>query len=166
MSSLSSIDGACVWLQNLGWATRIRESAWLFPTIESLHVLALVLVVGSIMRVDCRLLGLGNKDRPFTQIAAEMLPWSWCAFAVAAVAGALMFSSKAVIYADNFAFRLKVCCLLLAGANMAYFHRVGMREVAAWDHGVTPGGAKFAGGLSLLLWVVIVGAGRWVGFTT
>ncbi len=136
------------------------------PTIESVHVLALVLVVGSIMRVDCRLLGIGNKDRPFTQIAAEMLPWSWSAFAVAAVAGALMFSSKAMTYYDNVPFRLKVCCLVLAGANMAYFHLVSMRDVPNWDHGATPRAAKFAGGLSLLLWVVIVGAGRWIGFTT
>ena len=138
----------------------------MFPTIESFHVLALVLVVGSIMRVDCRLLGIGDKDRPFTQIAAEMLPWTWFAFSSAAVAGGLMFSSKAVIYADNFAFRLKVGCLLLAGVNMIYFHWIGIRDVAAWDHGASPVGAKFAGGLSLLLWLVIVGAGRWVGFTT
>src|ERR1700722_13241631 len=100
-----SIETTCQWLQNLGFATQISESDWLFPTIETIHVLALVLVVRSIMTVDLRLLGLGNQDRPFSVLAREMLPWTWCAFLIAATAGFLMFSSKALAYYGNFPFR-------------------------------------------------------------
>jgi hypothetical protein len=153
-------------LQDLSLPTQIRESDWMFPTIETIHVFALVLVVGTIMTVDLRLLGFTNKERPFSQVAAEMLPWTWAAFAIAATAGILMFSSKALIYYGNIPFRLKMACLLLAGINMAIFHWLGVRRLAAWDHGRPPLAAKMAGGASLLLWTSIVAAGRWIGFTT
>jgi hypothetical protein len=160
------IEGALTWLQDLSFPTDIRESVWLFPTIETVHVFALVLVVGSIMTVDLRLLGITNKDRPFSQLAAEMLPWTWVAFAIAASAGLLMFSSKALIYYGNIPLRIKMLCLVLAGFNMLAFHWVGTRHLAAWDGGNPPKAAKFAGAASLLLWTVIVAAGRWIGFTT
>jgi hypothetical protein len=161
-----SIESACHWLQSLECATQIRESGWLFPTIETVHVFCVVLVVGSIMLVDVRLLGLGNVDRPFTEVAEEMLPWTWSAFIVAAIAGLLMFTSKAVAYYGDFPFLRKMVCLVLAGLNMAFFHRFGMRDVRAWDCCKPPLRARFAGGASLLLWITIIGAGRWIGFTT
>lgn len=153
-------------LQDLNLPTQIRESVWMFPTIETVHVFALVLVVGSIMTVDLRLLGLTNKERPFSQVAAEMLPWTWAAFGVAALAGLLMFSSKALTYYANIPFRLKMVCLLLAGINMVLFHWLGVRRLATWDHQRPPWSARMAGGASLLLWTTIVAAGRWIGFTT
>ncbi|HEY2845960.1 MAG TPA: DUF6644 family protein [Bryobacteraceae bacterium] len=153
-------------LQDLNLPTQIRESVWMFPTIETVHVFALVLVVGSIMTVDLRLLGLANKERRFSEVAAEMLPWTWTAFAVAALAGMMMFSSKALTYYGNIPFRLKMVCLLLAGINMLLFHWLGVRRLASWDHQRPPWTAKIAGGASLVLWTTIVAAGRWIGFTT
>ncbi|MEO7207400.1 MAG: DUF6644 family protein [Steroidobacteraceae bacterium] len=160
------LEQALTRLQNLSFPTQIRESDWLFPTIETVHVFALVLVVGTIMTVDLRLLGFANKERPFSQVAAEMLPWTWVAFVVAALAGMLMFSSKALTYYDNIPFRLKMVCLLLAGINMVMFHWLGTRRLEAWDRGPPPRAARFSGGASLLLWTIIVAAGRWIGFTT
>ena len=156
----------CQWLQDLSFPTNIRESEWLFPTIETVHVLALVLVVGSILMVDLRLLGIANRGRSVRAVTAERLPVTWAAFAVAAAAGALLFSSKAVTYFDDFPFRLKMICLVLAGVNMAVFHLLTYRRVAEWDEGPTPLGARAAGGISLILWIAIVAAGRWIGFTT
>jgi hypothetical protein len=161
-----AMERALIWLQDLKFPTEIRESDWLFPTIETVHVFALVLVVGSIMTVDLRLLGFANRERPFSELAGEMLPWTWVAFLVAASAGLMMFSSKALIYYGNIPFRLKMCCLLLAGINMVVFHWLGTRHLAAWDRNEPPRLAKFAGGTSLLLWAGVVAAGRWIGFTT
>jgi hypothetical protein len=161
-----SLEQILTRLQDLSFPTQIRESDWLFPTIETVHVFALVLVVGTIMTVDLRLLGFANKERPFSQVASEMLPWTWAAFAIAALAGLLMFSSKALTYYSNIPFRLKMVCLVLAGINMATFHWLGTRHLQAWDHGRPPRAARLAGGASLLLWTTIVAAGRWIGFTT
>jgi len=160
------IENALRWLQNLPFPTNIRESSWLFPTIETIHVFALVLVVGSILTVDLRLLGFANRDRPFSHIAEEMLPLTWTAFAVAVTAGLLMFSSKALIYYNDVPFRIKMTCLVLAGLNMLGFHRIGARHVTKWDAGNPPAAARLAGAASVLLWAIIVGAGRWIGFTT
>jgi hypothetical protein len=161
-----AVEETLTWLQDLSFPTQIRESEWLFPTIETVHVFALVLVVGSIMTVDLRLLGFSNKERSFSEVAGEMLPWTWVAFTVAAIAGLLMFSSKALVYYGNIPFRLKMCCLLLAGINMALFHWLGTRHLETWDRKRPPSSAKLAGGASLLLWTTIVAAGRWIGFTT
>jgi uncharacterized protein DUF6644 len=156
----------CTTLEQLGFAQEIRESSWLFPTLETVHVVALAVVVGSIMSVDLRLLGRGLRNGPFTVLAREMLPWTWTAFVLASIAGFLMFASKAVTYAENGPFRVKLLLLALAALNMTVFHRLGMRNVAEWDSRQPPMAAKLAGGASLLLWIGVVAAGRWIGFTT
>ena len=157
-------------IQDLPLSAAMRgESAgteWLFPIVETVHVLTLTIVFGSIAMVDLRLVGLTGRGSSISRLSAETLPWTWTAFAIAALAGMLMFSSKALIYYGDIPFRLKMVCLLLAGINMAMFHWLGTRHLEAWDRGRPPRAAKLAGGASLLLWTTIVAAGRWVGFTT
>src|SRR5882757_9974530 len=126
------------WLENLGYSHAIRTSTWLFPTIETAHVLALALVVGSISMLDLRLLGIASRERAVTQIAAEILPWTWTGFATAALSGFLLFSSAAVKYSADIPFRLKMLLLVLAAANMAVFHSVIYRAVGQWDRAMMP----------------------------
>ena len=166
MSNNMNLAEFCTALQDTDLATTIRENDWLFPAIETIHVFALVLVVGSIATVDRRLLGWLNRDKRFTDLAARTLPWTWLAFALAAVAGLLMFVSKALTYYENVPFRIKMACMLFAGINMAQFHWLSRKHLASWDAGVPPTSAKLAGATSMTLWVLIVAAGRWIGFTT
>lgn len=155
----------CTWLENSSLGVTITESEWLFPTIETLHVLALTLVIGSIAMLDLRLLGVGNRDRGVAQLAEDTLPWTWSAFVVAAISGVLMFVSAATTYYNNVPFRIKLVLLALAGANMAVFHFTAYRAVHDWNHALpTPQPARVAASLSLLFWVGVVVAGRWIGF--
>jgi hypothetical protein len=153
-------------LQSSPWGTAVRESTWLFPTIESMHVLSLVLVVGSIMVVDLRLLNLASRQRSVRELTEDVLPWTWTAFVCAAITGSLLFSSSAVRYSGIWQFDTKMCLLVLAAINMAVFHLGAFRTVAAWDRApaAPPLAAKLAGGISLAIWVAIVGLGRWTGF--
>ncbi|HTY92623.1 MAG TPA: DUF6644 family protein [Steroidobacteraceae bacterium] len=153
-------------LQASAWGTAVRESTWLFPTIETLHVLSLVTVVGSIMVVDLRLLNLASRDRSVRELTEDVLPWTWTAFVCAAITGSLLFSSSAVRYSGIWQFETKMCLLVLAGINMAIFHLGAYRSVDQWDRAPArpPFAAKLAGGVSLLIWVTIVGLGRWTGF--
>ena len=154
-------------IESTGIGTAIRESTWLFPTVETVHVLATVLVVGSIMVVDLRLLNIASRRRPVSELMNEVLPWTWIAFALAAITGSLLFSSAAVKYAKDAPFQIKMVLLILAGINMAIFHLGSYRKVALWDRAsMTPTGARVAGAISLAIWVVVVGCGRWIGFTT
>jgi hypothetical protein len=151
-------------IQATPWAVKIAESDLLFPTIETVHVLALTLVVGSISMVDLRLLGR-SSHRGVKELSEEVLPWTWMAFVVAVISGSLMFSSAAVKYAYMPQFQVKLLLILLAGINMLVFHFLTYRSVGSWNHdSITPPSARLAGMLSLVFWIGVVTLGRWVGF--
>jgi hypothetical protein len=152
-------------LEHTPLAQAIAKSNWLFPLIETIHVLAFTLVVGSVAMLDVRLLGLGNLRRALSELIRSVLPWTWSAFIVAAICGALLFSSKASTYYLNIPFRIKFVCLILAAANMLIFHW-SARVMPTSDFGPPPVRARVAGALSLALWITIVTSGRWIGFTT
>jgi hypothetical protein len=147
-------------------ADNIRENDLLFPLIESVHVLAICLVVGSILVVDLRLLGLASIDRRVSRVTSGILPLTWSAFAVAIASGSLLFISNATKYLENGYFDAKIILICLAGLNMAIFHAISAKDLPKWENETTPPlRARLAGGLSILLWVSVVTCGRWIGFT-
>jgi hypothetical protein len=153
-------------LQDSAVATAIREGENLFPWIESVHVLAVTLVIGSIAIVDLRLLGLASRDRSVLQMTTLALPVTWSAFAIAAISGALMFSSNALAYARNPFLQAKLLLIVGAGLNMAIYQLYLSRGAAAWlTPAQTPWRARIAGAISLTLWIAIAACGRWIGFT-
>lgn len=161
-----SITDFFQWIYDTPLGEEVRVSEWLFPAFETIHVLALVFVVGSIARMDMRLLGWIWRDRPVTEVAAQVLPWTWVSFVIAVIFGVLLFTSNAVRYADNFSFQMKMLFMVLAAVNMLFFHLGAYRSVGTWDRDPSPPfAAKLAGALSLILWVGVVAFGRWIGFT-
>jgi hypothetical protein len=154
------------WVYDLPFADHIRSNELAFPSLESVHVLAITLVLGSIAVADLRLLGLASVKRPVSQLLDEILPVTWVAFGFALVTGLLLFSSNAVEYAHNKPFQFKMILLVLAGLNMLVFQLVTFRTVGSWDQAArTPPGARFAGAASLVCWIGVVAFGRWIGFT-
>src|ERR1700682_5849150 len=129
---LMEFDSLLQALAATGVATAIRENESLFPWIESLHVLAITLVIGSIAIVDLRLIGLASLDRAAARLTSDVLPCTWTAFAVAVITGGLLFSSNAFNYAHNSYFQAKFVFLFLAGINMAVFHFGVGRAIAHW----------------------------------
>jgi hypothetical protein len=158
------------WLQSLensGLAASLRYSLYLFPFLESIHVMALALVFGTILVVDLRMLGLASTHRPFSRISSELLKITWSAFGVSALTGALMFVTNARVYFHNTSFRVKMLLLLLAGINMAVFHLTAGRSPVRWDRDpAAPRLGRLTAAVSISLWVAIIVAGRVIGFTT
>ena len=147
-------------------AAAIRASLYWFPLIESAHVLGLAMVFGTIAIIDLRLLGLAWSRRPFTSVASDTLKWTWVAFVLTAATGVLMFITNAAVYFDNFYFRAKMLLIVAAGVNMAYFELKARRDVLRWDRDPSaPPSARAVAALSLVLWITIIFAGRWIGFT-
>jgi hypothetical protein len=147
-------------------ADNIRENDLLFPLIESVHVVSICLVVGSILVVDLRLLGLASLNRAVSRVTSGILPLTWSAFAVAAASGLLLFISNATKYLENGYFVAKIFLICAAGLNMAIFHAISAKDLPRWEHETAlPRPARLAGGLSILLWVSVVTCGRWIGFT-
>jgi hypothetical protein len=143
------------WLQATPLAVSIAET-W-FPLIESFHVITIAIVAGTIFIVDTRLLGLTSTRLPFTYVSDRLLPWTWVAFACAAVTGTLMFIGNATGYYVNIPFRVKMVLLVLAGLNMVFFQLVTFRGVAAWNLGRPPVSARAAGFISIALWCGVIG---------
>lgn len=155
----------CQWLDQTSVGTTIRQSLWLFPAIETIHLLGMAALVGTITVLDLRLLGWAMTQRRVSQLAARLIPWAWVGFGVQILTGFLLFSSEAVKIYGNPAFRLKMLFLLLAGLQALIFQTVVPRKLPAWDDQPSlPLMAKLMGTISMLLWIAIVTAGRFIGF--
>jgi hypothetical protein len=146
--------------------TGIRESMWAFPILNLVHLLGLMVAAGTVIYWDLRLLGLGLKRSPVSDLGSQLLPWTWGGFGVMLISGLLLAWCEAGRLYNNFFFRTKAVLLLLAGLNVLIFHLTVYRSVPAWDSSpITPVRARIAGGLSLLLWLGLIAAGRAIGYS-
>ena len=163
---MSQFQDLIAYFEDSGLAESIRENDVLFPLIESVHVVAICLVVGSILVLDLRLLGLASIHRPVSRLTAAVLPVTWGAFAVAATSGFLLFISNATKYLENGYFVAKILLICAAGVNMIIFHGISAKDLPQWEkEPMPPLLARLAGVLSILLWIAVVACGRWIGFT-
>jgi hypothetical protein len=133
--------------------------------VEAAHVVAAVMLFGTVLVVDLKLLGVQDAHRAFARISRETLPLTWGAFGVAVITGTLMFTTSAHTYFGNAAFQWKSLALAAAGLNMVLFQLATPHDSATWDGGRPPRKARIAGLVSLLLWAAVVLLGRWIGFT-
>jgi len=155
----------CQWLEQSPVGASVRQSMWLFPILECLHLLGMTALLGVIGTFDLRLLGWVLRRLPLAQMAKKLLPWAWAGFSAQVVTGALLFASEAVKLSTNPAFRIKLLLIGLAGTNALIFHAMNRRTLPAWDErSALPIRAKLAGLASLLLWAGVVVAGRMIGF--
>jgi len=154
----------CQWLENTRPAVALRDSVWMFNLIETVHTLGIVLVAGTIMLVDLRLLGLALKRSPVSDVVARGVPRALWGFGLMFVTGWSLFSAEAVRLYSSPAFRIKLVLLCLAGLNALIFHVTVYRKVGNWNAEVIPARARMAGLLSLILWIGIIAAGRAIAY--
>lgn len=156
-----TLQDFAIWLSETRLSIFLTDSETAFPAIESLHVIAITLVVGSIAVVDLRLLGVASKQRDPSELISSILPITWLAFGFAVVTGTLLFTANPISYSANFYFLGKLGLLAAAGLNMVLFHAFAHRHLTT-EGALAP---KLSGAASLTLWVTIVAFGRWIGFT-
>jgi len=155
----------CQWLEQTAAGTSIRESLWLFPVIETVHIFGIILLVGATSILDLRLMGLTFRDEAVSKLAQRFLPWAWAGFTIQVVTGLLLFSSEATKMYGNLGFEIKMLLILVAGINAFVFHEIAYQSVGKWDNDpVAPLAARAAGLISILLWFGIVAAGRWIAY--
>jgi hypothetical protein len=161
---MSLIWSVSHWLYETPFATAVRESDWAFSMVETVHVLGLALMVGTVAVVDFRLLGLVFRRQPASQVMAQVLPLTWAGFVVMAASGLVLFVASAEKLL-HWVFGAKVALLIVAGLNPLIFHSVVHRGISGWDEGgASPVQAKAAALLSLLLWSAIIVLGRLVAY--
>ena len=153
--------GLCQWLFDLSVSATVRESLWVFPTLECVHIYSMIFLITVIAVFDLRLMGLWMGRQPLSQLARPVLRWMWVCFSVNALTGSFLFASRAPEYYTNTPFRIKILLIFLG----VTYHTVVLRRAGRWDDApAMPVGTKLAGGFSLLLWVGVIAASRWIAF--
>ncbi len=159
-----SLLAFCEWLAATNGSIALHESLYMYPLVESIHVLALCLFVGLAVILDLRLLGLAFAGMRVSEVT-RLFPWTVAGFAIMVTTGLLLFYAIPVRTYQSVFFRAKVLFLLAAGINVWVFHSRIYRRLDEWDRlRVTPRPARVAAMLSLVLWAAIIVAGRMIAY--
>nr|WP_298685063.1 hypothetical protein [uncultured Dongia sp.] len=149
-------------LEHSALGALMRESMFLYPLMNLLHIFGLILLVGSIGLLDLRILGLG-RGLPVTLCARYLTPIALAGLATTLCSGFLLFSADAVPLSNSAIFRTKLLIISAALANAALFRLAWGWRLAGWDDGA-PRFSRAQAGLSLLLWFGAATAGRLIGY--
>jgi uncharacterized protein DUF6644 len=150
------------WCETTALAIAIKNSDWAFAVIESFHLLGLAVIGGTVLLVNLRLLGLGFRGQPVSQVAHDTHPWFIGSLVVMLTSGSLMFLSEAVKCYYSESFLVKMASLFLAIIFTFTTHR---RLVMSEGTTIGPHWQKLAAVISLALWFTVGAAGRWIGFS-
>ena len=154
----------CEWLAGTAWSIALHESLYLYPLVETTHVLSIMLFVGTVAAVDLRLLGWRFREVPVSEVTGRILPWTALGFAIAVTSGALLFYAIPVRTYLSLFFRVKALALLAAGINAGLYHRWVARG-STWDTASRPPRrVRVAGAVSLTAWVVVIVMGRMIAY--
>jgi hypothetical protein len=155
----------CEWLASTQGSIALHESRYVFLIVLTVHVLTLALFVGTAVMIDLRFLGVTLSRVPVSEVVSRLLPWTVGGLIVMVISGALLFYSAPLVRYHNVFFRFKMVALVLAILNAGVFHATVYRRVADWDRDpVPPRRVRVAGGVSLVLWALIITAGRMMAY--
>jgi hypothetical protein len=143
-------------LEHAAWVMKIAETGWLYAAISVTHYFTLFVLVGTIVLVDLRILGVAARSQAVTELADTLFPWTWTALGVALLSGFLMFTTDGGDYYPDPVFRVKMTVILLALISSV----IVQRNVRRWDQApVISGVAKLVAFVSIVLWVGAILAG-------
>jgi hypothetical protein len=150
------------WCEASALGQLVRNSTWLFPVIESVHLLGLSLLGGALLIVDLRLLGAGVRRQPIAELEREARPWLVRSLLVMGATGVPLLLSEAIKCYYNPSFWVKITTLPIA---ILFTFTVRRRVAAA--HGLETSARSLLVGVgSLGLWFTVAAAGRWIGFSS
>ena len=160
--------GALGALEASGLGQAMRQWLWLYPSVETVHLVGIGLRVALERRwhpAQCR---KGRWDS-VKQLSRHVLPWTALSFLLIIPSGLLMFTAHATEFIDSEVFILKMLLIMAAGLNAALFHTITFRTADVWDSGEMrklppPPSARLAGGLSLVIWISVIACGRLLAY--
>jgi Family of unknown function (DUF6644) len=160
-----SLDRFCAWLDQTPLSQTIQTIGWIVPTVQTVHILAIAAVMASVLMIDLRLLGILGREQPVARVSGRFRPVIWWTLPILLASGMLMIIGEPVRSLENPIFQLKMA-LLVAAIIVTLSYQVPLgRDPEFWDlTGSRRGIARIIAVLSLLLWVGIVFAGRWIAY--
>jgi len=153
------------WVSEMPTSIAIRESLYFSPYVTVAHVVSMCLFAGLIVMMDLRLLGIGNMRTPFPELQKRLFPWQMLGMALSSITGLTLAYSDPMRFYVNIFFWTKMLVMVLAGINALAFHFITYSSVVKWDSAeTTPFGAKLSGVLGMVLWAVVIVAGRMIPY--
>jgi hypothetical protein len=162
----ASILHLCHWLEGTPVGLFVRESQYGFPILVAIHIIGLSLSVGIVVWFDLRLLDVSMRLVTVRTVYRQLMPWGAAGFLMMFLSGGTLLTGFATAAYGNVYFRAKVAALALAGVNAFAYHAITERRVAQWDRPArTPPPARAAGLISMVLWAIVILAGRMMSYT-
>ena len=148
------------WCEATALGLAVRESVWLFPVVEAVHLLGLCLLGGALLVVDLRMLGAGLTRTPLQMLARQARPWLMAGVGTMVATGTVLFLSEAIKCYYSQAFWVKITTL-----PVALLFTFAVRQRVALGEHTTTRLAAATGAISIALWFTVAAAGRWIGFS-
>jgi len=136
------------------------------PLAQTLHILGISVVMGSIVMVDLKFLGVALPSQNVSEMIARLMPWTWWALPLNAVTGLLFVVARPFRYFYNPVFGIKFSLLVPAVVLAFVVYQLNRRELGYWEHSLARRvSGRVIAALSLVLWVGVVMAGRWIAYS-
>jgi hypothetical protein len=142
----------------------VRNSVWAFPFLQSWHFIGMTMLLSIIGAIDLRVLGVARAI-PLAPLH-RFLPLAFIGFGINLITGICFFCHDPRVYAFNVSFRIKMLLILLAGLNALWFRLGVFLDLDRWGPGIEASRlAKVISAISILIWLAVITAGRYIAFT-
>ena len=162
----STMEHLCRWLSHTAVSEMIQKTTWVIPAVQSVHILAVAVVMASVLMLDLRLLGVVGNDTTVAVLEKRFLPPVWIALLVLLISGVVLIIGEPRRELLNTLFRIKMLMVVVVALLTLLLQRRARGEVGYWE--ASPAGRISVKGLalvSLILWTAILTAGRWIAYT-
>ena len=156
------IQSFCDWLSNTSLSLTIQTVMWIIPAVQTIHILCVAIVMSCMAMLDLRLIGVAGKRQPISRMVSKFVPWVWGALPVLLTTGIILTIGEPSRELLNPYFRAKMLMLEIVIGITFVVQRQNKKDTSFWE--LRRGTAAIAGAFSLLLWVGIITAGRWIAY--
>ena len=162
---LQTVQHFVSWLAETPMSTLIQNVAWIIPTVQTIHILCVAIVMSSMAMIDLRLMGLGARSQSIPDMVTRFMPWVWTSLVILLLTGSILIIGEPARSLMNPAFILKMSMLICVIVVTLTLQGAIKKNVAFWELSAPRrNAAKLMALVSLLLLVAIVFAGRWIAY--
>lgn len=155
----------CQWLAQTRLSVTIQSVSWVVPTVQTVHILCVAIIVTYSAMLDLRLMGVAGKGRSIARMTRDSMPWIWNALKLLAATGTILIVAEPARELTNAAFWLKMSLLVVGVALTILVQRGVGKSEDYWESSASKRRvAKAVATVSILLWISVASAGRWIGY--
>jgi hypothetical protein len=154
----------CNWISQTRLSLFVQEVPWVIPTVQIVHILSIAVVISASVTMELRFLRASLPPRSVAAMTSRFFPWIWSALSILAITGGILISAEPARDLPNPVFQSKMALVSLVLANtLVLQHKIKRLASDVDPAGVTPA-IKVIGFFSLIIWVSIIFAGRWIAY--